>query len=392
LNLPFREPLTGEVVDMPQPREKKWSDVIRLGSSENQDLSEIAKAISGRRGIIIAGRGASRDVLSLSESLGWPIFADAVSGVREQNSAVVIGFDSILRSDRFATSHIPEVVLRIGAPPASKVLAQWVKKIECQTIQLRSSEMVTDPDHIVESTVIGDVATATRVLASAVTPCDKTWLADWAVAEEVAQKAISAWTSENFSEPSVARTVTAAMQVGSHLVVSSSMPIRDVEWFGFTTAGVTVHSNRGTNGIDGVISTAVGVAISTKAQVTVLIGDVACLHDSNGLLALNRRDVDLTIVVTNNDGGSIFSFLPQAQIVSNSDFELLYGTPHGASFEHLAATHGISYECVTTVKDLAKTLQQSGTRLIEVPCDRFANVSQHEALQSAVVDAVEARA
>jgi 2-succinyl-5-enolpyruvyl-6-hydroxy-3-cyclohexene-1-carboxylate synthase len=392
LNLPFREPLTGEVVDMPQPREKKWSDVIRLGSSENQDLSEIAKAISGRRGIIIAGRGASRDVLSLSESLGWPIFADAVSGVREQNSAVVIGFDSILRSDRFATSHIPEVVLRIGAPPASKVLAQWVKKIECQTIQLRSSEMVTDPDHIVESTVIGDVATATRVLASAVTPCDKTWLADWAVAEEVAQKAISAWTSENFSEPSVARTVTAAMQIGSHLVVSSSMPIRDVEWFGSTTAGVTVHSNRGTNGIDGVISTAVGVAISTKAQVTVLIGDVACLHDSNGLLALNRRDVDLTIVVTNNDGGSIFSFLPQAQIVSNSDFELLYGTPHGASFEHLAATHGISYECVTTVKDLAKTLQQSGTRLIEVPCDRFANVSQHEALQSAVVDAVEARA
>jgi 2-succinyl-5-enolpyruvyl-6-hydroxy-3-cyclohexene-1-carboxylate synthase len=392
LNLPFREPLTGEVVDMPQPREKKWSDVIRLGSSENQDLSEIVKAISGRRGVIIAGRGASRDVLSLSESLGWPIFADAVSGVREQNSAVVIGFDSILRSDRFATSHIPEVVLRIGAPPASKVLAQWVKKIECQTIQLRSSEMVTDPDHIVESTVIGDVATATRVLASAVTPCDKTWLADWAVAEEVAQKAISAWTSENFSEPSVARTVTAAMQIGSHLVVSSSMPIRDVEWFGSTTAGVTVHSNRGTNGIDGVISTAVGVAISTKAQVTVLIGDVACLHDSNGLLALNRRDVDLTIVVTNNDGGSIFSFLPQAQIVSNSDFELLYGTPHGASFEHLAATHGISYECVTTVKDLAKTLQQSGTRLIEVPCDRFANVSQHEALQSAVVDAVEARA
>jgi 2-succinyl-5-enolpyruvyl-6-hydroxy-3-cyclohexene-1-carboxylate synthase len=305
---------------------------------------------------------------------------------------VVIGFDSILRSDRFATSHIPEVVLRIGAPPASKVLAQWVKKIDCQTIQLCSSEMVTDPDHIVEFTVVGDVATATRVLASAVTPCDRTWLADWAVAEQVAQKAISAWTTENFSEPSVARTVTAAMQVGSHLVVSSSMPIRDVEWFGSTTAGVTVHSNRGTNGIDGVISTAVGVAISTKAQVTVLIGDVACLHDSNGLLALNRRDVDLTIVVTNNDGGSIFSFLPQAQIVSNSDFELLYGTPHGASFEHLAATHGISYECVSTVKDLAKTLQQSGTRLIEVPCDRFANVSQHEALQSAVVDAVEARA
>ena len=392
LNLPFREPLTGEVIDMPPSREKRWSDIIRLGAAENQVLSEIVEAISGRRGIIIAGRGASRDVLLLAESLGWPIFADAVSGVREQNSSVIIGFDAILRSEVFAASHIPEVVLRIGAPPASKVLAQWVAKNDCRVIQLRATEMVTDPDHKVEYTIIGDVAIATRSLAMAGTPCGKAWMTDWTSAEMVAQEAISTWTSENFSEPSAARTVTSAMSVGSHLVVSSSMPIRDVEWFGTTTSGVTVHSNRGTNGIDGVISTAVGVALATKARVTVLIGDVACLHDSNGLWALSRRNVDLTIVVINNDGGSIFSFLPQAQIVSNSDFELLYGTPHGASFEHLAATHGITYERVTTLKELETNLQRGGTRLIEVPCDRFINVSQHEALQSAVVAAVEARA
>lgn len=392
LNLPFREPLTGEVIDMPPSREKRWSDIIRLGAAEDQDLSEIVEAISGRRGIIIAGRGASRDVLLLAESLGWPIFADAVSGVRELNSSVIIGFDAILRSEMFAMSHIPEVVLRIGAPPASKVLAQWVSKNDCHVIQLRTSEMVTDPDHKVEYTIIGDVAIASRALAMSGTPCDKAWMTDWTNAEVVAQEAMSVWTSENFSEPSVARTVTSAMSVGSHLVVSSSMPIRDVEWFGTTTSGVTVHSNRGTNGIDGVISTAVGVALATKARVTVLIGDVACLHDSNGLWALNRRNVDLTIVVINNDGGSIFSFLPQAHIVSNSDFELLYGTPHGASFEHLAATHGITYGSVTTVKELETNLQRGGTRLIEVPCDRFVNVSQHEALQSAVVAAVEARA
>jgi 2-succinyl-5-enolpyruvyl-6-hydroxy-3-cyclohexene-1-carboxylate synthase len=392
LNLPFREPLTGDVVDMPASREKKWSEVVHLGASEVQDLSEIIKAISGRRGVIIAGRGASRDVLSLSEALGWPIFADAVSGVREPNNSVVIGFDAILRSELFATSHVPEVVLRIGAPPASKVLAQWIKKNDCRIVQIRSTEMVSDPDHMVEFTVVGDVATTTRVLAAAVTPCDKAWILDWADAETRAQKAISEWTFENFSEPSIARTVTSALSVGSHLVVSSSMPIRDVEWFGTTTPGVTVHSNRGTNGIDGVISTAVGVAIASKSRVTVLIGDVACLHDSNGLWALSRRDVDLTIVVTNNDGGSIFSFLPQAQIVSNSDFELLYGTPHGASFEHLAATHGIAYERVASVKDLETTLQRTGTRLIEVPCDRLANVAQHESLNSAVVAAVEATA
>jgi 2-succinyl-5-enolpyruvyl-6-hydroxy-3-cyclohexene-1-carboxylate synthase len=392
LNLPFREPLTGDVVDMPHSREKKWSDVIHLGTSETQDVSEIVHAISGRKGIIIAGRGASREVLSLAESLGWPIFADAVSGVRERNSAVIIGFDAILRSEKFATSHVPEVVLRVGAPPASKVLAQWITKTDCPVIQVRSSSMVIDPDHKVLYTIIGDVDTACRTLTSGSASCDKSWLASWSHAEVAAQDAISVWTSENFSEPSVARTVTSAMTVGSHLVVSSSMPIRDVEWFGTATSGVTVHSNRGTNGIDGVISTAVGVGLASKARVTLLIGDIACLHDSNGLWALNRRDVDLTIVVTNNDGGSIFSFLPQAQIVSNSDFELLYGTPHGASFEHLAATHGIAFERVTTMNDLASTLQRAGTRLIEVPCDRFTNVSQHEALQSAVVAAVEATA
>jgi 2-succinyl-5-enolpyruvyl-6-hydroxy-3-cyclohexene-1-carboxylate synthase len=113
LNLPFREPLTGDVVDMPASREKKWSEVIRLGSSETQEVSEIVKTISGRRGVIVAGRGASRDVLSLAEALGWPVFADAVSGVREKNISVVVGFDAILRSEAFASSHVPEVVLRI---------------------------------------------------------------------------------------------------------------------------------------------------------------------------------------------------------------------------------------------------------------------------------------
>jgi len=392
LNLPFREPLTGDVIDMPAPREKKWSDIIRLGVSEDQDLSELAKTLNGRRGIIIAGRGTQRDVLSLAESLGWPIFADAVSGVREHNNSVILGFDAILRSEEFSTSHVPEVVVRIGAPPASKVLTQWIAKNDCRVIQLRESEMVIDPDHMVESTVIGDIGAAIRALATYATPCDKNWTTEWAHAEVVAQQAITAWTLENFSEPSVARTVTSSMQVGTHLVVSSSMPIRDVEWFGTTTSGVSVYSNRGTNGIDGVISTAVGVAIATKARVTVLIGDVACLHDSNGLWALSRRNVDLTIVVTNNDGGSIFSFLPQAKIVGESNFELLYGTPHAASFEHLAGTHGIAFERVATVKDLEATLQRGGTRLIEVPCDRFTNVAQHEALQSAVVAAVEARA
>jgi 2-succinyl-5-enolpyruvyl-6-hydroxy-3-cyclohexene-1-carboxylate synthase len=328
----------------------------------------------------------------LADSLGWPIFADAVSGVRERNNAVIIGFDAILRSEKFASAHVPEVVLRIGAPPASKVLAQWISKIDCPVIQVRSSSMVIDPDHKVKYTIIGDVDSAIRTLATGTNGCDKSWLASWSQAEVAAQEAMSGWTSENFSEPSVARAVTSAMTVGSHLVVSSSMPIRDVEWFGTATSGVTVHSNRGTNGIDGVISTAVGVGLVTRARVTLLIGDIACLHDSNGLWALNRRDVDLTIVVTNNDGGSIFSFLPQAEHLDRATFELLYGTPHGVSFEHVAKTYGLSYFCATDEESLRDALAQSGTKIVEVVLDRTVNVSQHDELNSSIAAAVIATA
>jgi 2-succinyl-5-enolpyruvyl-6-hydroxy-3-cyclohexene-1-carboxylate synthase len=392
LNLPFREPLVGVVGDIPAPRATQWSSVHRLAPSGERSLAEVAAVLNERTGVIVAGKGAGRDVLLLAEALGWPIFADPVSGVREDNRSVVIGFDSILRCSSFEESHVPEVILRIGATPASKVLSQWVTRHGTRVVQLSATDMTSDPDHSVEMTVIGDIDAAVSVLASSVRPCAKSWREAWASAEEKTQETIDSWVSENFSEPSVARVVTSSMAVGTHLVVSSSMPIRDVEWYGTATAGVRVYSNRGTNGIDGVVSTAVGIALATRAPVTLLIGDVACIHDSNGLWALNRRDVDLTIVVTNNDGGSIFSFLPQASAVSDSTFELLYGTPHGVSFEHLASAHGIAYQRATTTEDLQQILRKGGTRLIEVPFDRSVNVSQHEALQAAVVTALDAMA
>jgi 2-succinyl-5-enolpyruvyl-6-hydroxy-3-cyclohexene-1-carboxylate synthase len=392
LNLPFREPLVGNVVDMPQARDGSWSVVSRLSASTEHGEEHVAQILSGRRGVVIAGRGAGRDVLLLANALGWPIFADPLSGVRENDDAVIIGFDSILRSDAFASSHFPEVVVRVGSTPASKVLSQWVTRSGARIVQLRSSEMVIDQDHSVEATVVGDIGSSIRVLAKSVTSCDKKWREEWIASERVAQKVIDIWASRNFSEPSVARAVTAAMNVGEHLVISSSMPIRDVEWYGTATPGVTVYSNRGANGIDGVVSTAVGVALATRAPVTLLIGDVACIHDSNGLWALNRREVDLKIVVTNNDGGSIFSFLPQASVVSENTFELLYGTPHGVSFEHFAAAHGIEFDRASSTEDLHRALSRHGTRLIEVPCDRSVNVAQHEALQAEVISAIEAMA
>jgi 2-succinyl-5-enolpyruvyl-6-hydroxy-3-cyclohexene-1-carboxylate synthase len=236
---------------------------------------------------------------------------------------------------------------------------------------------------------VGNISTVASLLAEMVTTTVSDWLADWSVAEIAAQKAIDKWTTEHWSEPSNARSVTSSMTQGCNLLVSSSMPIRDVEWFGSVTPEVQVYSNRGTNGIDGVISTGAGIALGSGVSTTILIGDVACLHDTNGLWALMQRNVDIKIVVTNNDGGSIFSFLPQATQVDSGTFEMLYGTPHGVSFEHLAMAHGVPFIRATHADAVRAALQTKGSVLIEVPFDRSVNVSQHDAVNAAVVAAVE---
>ncbi len=389
LNLPFREPLLGSVLELPSRISSGQSRQIRTQAVSEDDVLDLYEAIAGKRGVILAGRGSTPEVLTLAKALGWPVFADARSDVRICDENVVIAFDPILRSAAFANSHYPEVVLRVGEPAASKVTAQWLSRSGALVVQLLDTDMVIDPDHSVSLTLVGDVSKTSSVLLSMVNSPVAGWISDWTAAETAAQKAIGEWTSHNWSEPSNARVVTSLIAEGCNLVVSSSMPIRDVEWFGSVTPHAQVYSNRGTNGIDGVVSTAIGVALGSGVETTLLIGDVACLHDTNGLWALMQRHVNLKIVVTNNDGGSIFSFLPQATQVDNETFELLYGTPHGVSFEHLAAAHGIPFRRATQSDSLRDALAHDGIVLIEVPFDRSMNVSQHDALNASVVEAVE---
>lgn len=388
LNLPFREPLLGSVRELPEPRRDGWSTVEMARSVLPHRVNEFMTFLDSRRGIVIAGKGATSEVLTFAQRAGWPVFADPRSGIRVCEPNVVIAFDSILRSHEFAESHVPEVVLRVGEPPASKVTAQWLSRHNVPVVQVTPHEFIIDADHRMNHTMIAPVAELFAAMTSRTAVADDTWAPQWNAAETVAQSAISDWTKNNWSEPTHARTLTDSLTPGTHLVVSSSMPIRDVEWFGTVTPDVVVHSNRGTNGIDGVISTAVGVAVATTSPTVVFVGDVACLHDSNGLLGLMQRDLDVKIVVTNNDGGSIFSFLPQATQVDEQTFELLYGTPHDVSFEALARAHGIPYHCALNASSLVDALRMPGTRFIEVPFQRGENVSQHDAVNDAVISAL----
>jgi 2-succinyl-5-enolpyruvyl-6-hydroxy-3-cyclohexene-1-carboxylate synthase len=257
------------------------------------------------------------------------------------------------------------------------------------------TQQLIDPDRIVAAHLVGKasrVCAQLNTLLDAVSLTRKTheWIQGWRNAETLAATVLAAlWTeSSELTEPLVARTVVDAMSQHSNLVLSSSMPVRDVEWFAAPRDGLRVLSNRGVNGIDGVVSTAVGVAIESNQMTALLIGDIALLHDTNGLLNLRDRNADLKVVVVDNGGGGIFSFLPQATTLSRERFEQLFGTPHKVDIEQLVGAHGVPCTRVASVGELRRNLQQLGTHVLIVNTDRDKNVSDHEAIYTAVAVAL----
>jgi 2-succinyl-5-enolpyruvyl-6-hydroxy-3-cyclohexene-1-carboxylate synthase len=212
-------------------------------------------------------------------------------------------------------------------------------------------------------------------------------LAGWQHAERKGQAALEAVLAAEptLTEPGVARLLSA---IDARLVVSSSMPVRDVEWFGQPGVRTVVHSNRGANGIDGVIGTGVGVAIATGARTVVHIGDVAFCHDQSSLTALAARRLPLKIVVVDNDGGGIFSFLPQASTLPGDRFEQLFGTPHGTDVVAVAQGHGLGAITVTTADELHAALADAAITVVRVASDRARNVVVHDRINAAVASAI----
>ena len=306
------------------------------------------------------------------------MLADARGGV--EGPCVIAHADPILRHAKFT----PEVIVRAGPQPSSRVVNEWAAASGAREVV--ASSTWRDASHTAEQ-LVEDV----ELVAS-----DAEWMGRWRSASDAAAAAIASILDAPaaLSEPFVARTLLASMLVDSELVVASSMPVRDLEWYATPRADVRVHANRGANGIDGTISTAIGVALSTAAPTAVLLGDIAFLHDSTALVGIKARGVDLTIVVIDNDGGGIFSFLPQAGAIDAADFERLFGTPHGVRPEDLAAAHGIASLTIEDPSAFApaviSTMTAGGVWLIVVRTDRATNVEVHHDLNEAVALALDA--
>lgn len=360
-------------------------------------LDEVAGHIAeADLGVIVAGRQLDpelREPLTrLARTAGFPILAEPTSQLRcgpHDRSYVVTAYDLLLRDERFRETASPDLVLRFGEMPTSKPLRSWLA-------ESGADQIAVDP--------LGDWNEPTR-RAAALLRADPTELAAgwaarlgeerpapamWLQAERTAREAIEVELSSNsaLTEPGLQLALGTLYADGELVYTASSMPIRDQEAFlPAAEADATFLCNRGANGIDGLISSGIGAAHATGKPTTIITGDLGLLHDLGGLAALRNVSTPVRIVVIDNDGGGIFHFLPQEEVLGGDEFEALLGTPRGVDVAKAAALFGLPHRRLDSLIDLPDALA-TGTGLIEVKTSRQGNLALHRDVESAVAAAI----
>lgn len=410
LNVPFREPLVPVEVDARgttqgafthrvagRPAGAPWT---AHGPAEHRASPATVEALAERiatteRGLLVVGGtdGTAGDdaepFLALAARTGWPLLAEPHSGARSGGNAIG-AYDLILAARGDADAHRPELVVRVGAANLSRDLARLLRP-EVGHILLDRDGARLDPTRSVDTVVTGDPAATARRLAEALDRRPLTrWLGAWIDAERAAQDAIDAVLADEQrpTEPATARALTAAIPGGSAIVAGSSLPIRHLARFARPRSGIRILGNRGASGIDGFSSTALGVARSHPGPTYALCGDLTFLHDTGGLDA--ARDDDLVIVVLDNDGGGIFSRLPQAEHPAH--FERLFGTPHGVDLGAVARAHRAGHRRVEEAHALRAALDtaaaEGGVQVVEVATDRAYEADLDVRLRASVATAL----
>lgn len=342
------------------------------------------------RGVLLLGDGAPDPVAALrfAQQAGWPVIAEPTSGARYGEQALSSAA-YLLQVPEFTARHCPDLVITAGKVSLSQgeqeLGALALIRSAKRHVVVDPSDQWPDPVRSADEVIpaLGDPINAAPSPA---------WLSSWLAADATARRVVDAIVDadEHPSEPRLARDMVAALAEDSLLVIGASMPIRDVDATMLPRRGPHMLTNRGVSGIDGVVSTAIGAALAHQRAggggAYALLGDLTLLHDQNGLvLGPDEPLPDLTIVVVNNNGGALFSVLPQAGV--GPAFERLFGTPHNADLSYLAAAAGVPYtrlEAMSELPALLKVAPGAGLRLIEVRTDRAANATLHNRLLQAV--------
>jgi 2-succinyl-5-enolpyruvyl-6-hydroxy-3-cyclohexene-1-carboxylate synthase len=351
LNFPLREPLAPSPEELAaddwagRPGGRPWTELRRHASAPHaDDVHRLAARVAATpRGVIVCGpttEDIADEAARLAAVSGWPLLAEPTSGVRcgeHDRSHVVAHYDVLLRIEGFAAAHEPELVLRVGDMPTSKPLRAWLA---------RAPQVLIDP----HGTWSEPTRRAELILASAAAPTlgalasgiemrtaerDPAWLSSWREADAHVQPALA--DSRDDFEPKLIAALEPELPQDALVWISSSMPIRDFEsCFPQSEKRIRLLANRGANGIDGVISSALGAAIASGRRTWLVIGELALQHDIGGLLAARRAGVPLEIVCFDNGGGAIFDFLPVAEHAEPAAYEEHVATPTTTDLQALA--------------------------------------------------------
>jgi 2-succinyl-5-enolpyruvyl-6-hydroxy-3-cyclohexene-1-carboxylate synthase len=405
LNLPFREPLTVEPGQGPavSPPDGPPTRVRRGQLQPTAEMVEsLTAALEGaRRPLVVAGemRQGDRLRLALDALLGRldaPLLAEPSSQLRRRAAVgLVEAYDALLREPEWIESHPPDLVLRLGAPPTSKPLNQLLARQAPVTLVLDPEGGWRDPDQMAGELLRCEPEPLLHQVAARLPTSSGSWQQEWRDAGAVAAAAMERRLARTpMHEGHVVRCLAGELPEHASVFVGSSMAIRDVDTFWPPTPpGQRFLGNRGASGIDGLVSTGLGMAAAAPEQLAVvLLGDLSLYHDMNGLLALRRHDLRALVVVLDNGGGGIFDFLPPS---AHTDvFEEVFATPVDLRWEEVSHLYGLRFAEAREPSELQDALRDAllygGSTMVCARFERSDSVKGHRACWAAVAEAVRA--
>jgi 2-succinyl-5-enolpyruvyl-6-hydroxy-3-cyclohexene-1-carboxylate synthase len=353
-----------------------------------------------RRGLVLVGElrdAAERDAArELVAALRWPAFPDIASGLHIGSAPPVVAhFDALLLSKKILDRFNPDFILHLGGNFVSKRLLERVSARSCTVVQVCPHPMDLDPGRAVERRFEADIDVFCRWLAAVAKHlAPQEWQIPFDALNAAAGAEIDAWcAARNAStEIGVARAVSRVVPADATLFLANSMPVRDADMFAAQDGpGPWVEVNRGASGIDGNIATAAGLALGSEKPVVAVLGDLAALHDLNSLVLLRNLKTPFVLLVVNNDGGGIFSFLPIA--AHREFFESHFAVPHGLGFSLAAQMFGLPHHAPASARELEaaciEALKHPGATIIEVRTQRDRNAAEHHELKERLAAACE---
>ncbi len=381
INFPFRKPFEpGSLTDEIEEKDLNLIEEYKSTESNLQEVTgrydknlfkEILKAINeSKRGLIIAGPMHSSnqeksDILKLSDKLSFPVLADTSSQLRfgkKSNKNILINYEGFLRNKIFINNFSPDLILQFGSTPSSKAIETYLESINPKRYLINNHGDIFDPWNTASGVFKCTPSLFCKIITDKLQKKNKDniWLNDILKADRLSGmvKEIIINNSTFSNECKIVPEIINALPDKTHLMISNSMPVRDFDYFApVSEKKIRVHTNRGASGIDGIISTALGIQKVLNKPTLLITGDLAFYHDLNSLLAADKYKIPLVVVLINNNGGGIFNMLPVSEYGKN--FKEFFITPHNLDFAPLVKSFNGKYRKIKSWDDLKKSINSA---------------------------------